>query len=110
LRKSTGALILAIGLLLWVVACGNSKPFNSSAWLKSDLRERGRMTESLVKSKALIGKSADEVQQMLGKADTNYGQALSYNIDMGVPFRTKHEGLLVYVDGNRRVTEVKIVD
>jgi hypothetical protein len=110
MSKSKSALIFAIGLLLFVAACGNHRPFNSSAWLKSDLRERGRMAESLVKSKALIGKSADDVQQMLGKADTDYGKALSYNIDLGLPFRTKHDGLLVYLDGNRTVTEVKTVD
>jgi len=104
---------------LWVVAtvfllaaCGNNKTFDSAAWLKSDLRERGRMSEDLVKSRVLIGQTADDVRRVLGQPDTTYTTALVYRIDMGMPLKDdpKHTGLQVHLDGNRTVREVKIVD
>lgn len=69
------------------------------------------MAESLVTSRGLIGKSAEEAQRLLGEADIDYGKALSYKIDLGWLFKDpKSYGLLVHLDANRNVTEVRIVD
>ncbi len=103
--------VFVVGFVLLSVACGNSRTFDSAAWLKADARERGRMSESLVKRRILIGKTAEETQQLLGRADTDYGQALSYKIDLGYPFKDpKHYGLIVDLDANRIVREARIVD
>ena len=111
MQRSSTVTCLSFGLLLLLAACGNNRSFDALAWEKADRRERGRMAESLIKSQKLIGKSADETQELLGKADTDYGKALSYKIDMGMPFKDpEHYGLIVHLDGNRKVAEVKIVD
>jgi hypothetical protein len=109
--KTKTVLLVATTVFL-LAACGNNKTFDSAAWLKSDVRERGRMSEDLVKSKILIGKTADESLRVLGQPDTTYPTALVYRIDMGMPFKDdpKHTALQVHLDGNHTVHEVKIVD
>ena len=105
------ALLLVMTLVLLLPACGNDKSFDSAAWLKGDLRARGRMCDDLVKRKILIGQTADEAQRLLGQPDKAYATALSYKIDLGWLFKDpKHYGLLVYVDERRIVRDVKIVD
>lgn len=105
------ALLLVMALVSWLAACGNNKLFNSAAWLKGDMRARGRMCEDLVKRKSLIGQPADEAQRLLGQPDKHYASALSYKIDLGWPFKDpKHYGLLVHLDEKRNVREVRIVD
>lgn len=110
-RVTRATLLLFIALFPWLTACGNNKSFDSAAWLNADLRTRGRMCEDLVKRKILIGQPAAEAQRLLGQPDTNYVSVLSYNIDLGWPFKdAKHYGLQVHLDENRKVREVKIVD
>ncbi len=105
------ALLLVMTLVFLLAACGNDKWFDSAAWLKSDMRARGRMCDDLVKRKILIGQTADETQRLLGPPDKAYPTALSYKIDLGWLFKDpKHYGLLVYLDEKRIVREVKIVD
>lgn len=105
------ALLLAVALVSWLAACGNNKSFDSAAWLKGDLRARGRMCEDLVQRKILIGQTAAEAQALLGPPDQHYPSALSYKIDLGWLFKDpKHYGLQVHLDENRNVREVKIVD
>ena len=100
-----------LSLIPRAAACGNNKSFDSTAWLKSDQRARGRMCEDLVKRKILIGQPAAEAQRLLGQPDANYVSVLSYNIDLGWPFKdAKHCGLQVHLDESRKVREVKIVD
>jgi uncharacterized lipoprotein YehR (DUF1307 family) len=107
----TSALLLVVVLVCSLAACGNNKPFDSAAWLKGDMRARGRMCEDLVKRKMLIGQTAEEAQRLLGKPDKDYGSTLSYKIDLGWPFKdAKHYGLLVYLNENRNVHGVQIVD
>ena len=105
------AVVSGIALLLLLSGCGNNRRFDATAWQNADARERGRMAESLVQSRMLIGKNADEAQRVLGKADVDYGNVLSYKINLGWLFKDpKHYGLQVHLDANREVTEVKIVD
>ena len=103
--------VFIVGFVLLSVACGNSRTFDSGAWLKGGARERGRMSEDLVKRKVLVGKTAEETEKLLGRADTDYGRALSYKIDLGYPFKDpKHYGLIVDLDANQIVREARIVD
>jgi hypothetical protein len=98
-------------LVSLLAACGNDKLFDSDAWLKGDIRARGRMSDDLVKRKILIGQTADEAQRLLGPPDDAYPTALSYKIDLGWLFKDpKHYGLLVYLDERRIVREARIVD
>ena len=111
LRNPQPALLILIALSLLTAACGNNRPFDSAAWVKSDARARGRMAEDLVHNKVLIGKTVDEVRRVLGPADLTYPTALQYKIDLGWLFKDpKHYGLQVHLDDHRLVREVKIVD
>ena len=105
------ALLLVIASFSLVTACGNNKSFDSAAWLKSDMRARGRMCEDLVERRLLVGQPASEAKRLLGEPDKTYTGMLSYNIDLGWPFKdSKHYGLQIHLDENRNVREVKIVD
>jgi len=109
MRKHTTLILISMVLLL--SACGNNRTFDSASWLKADARTRGRMAEDLVKSKTLIGKSDEQAKRLLGEPDRIYPTALSYQLDLGWPFKDpKHYGLLVHLDQNRSVREVQIVD
>jgi hypothetical protein len=109
-RRITGWVVTALVSLL--AACGNNKSFDSAAWLKADMRARGRMCEDLVDRRLLIGEPVTEAKRLLGEPDKTYaGFILSYNIDLGWPLKDpKHYGLQVHLDENRNVREVKIVD
>jgi hypothetical protein len=103
--------LLIVALVFSLVACGNNRRFDSAAWLKADARERGRMADDLVKQGVLIGKSVDEAKGLLGAPDKDYGKALSYQIDLGWLFKDpKHYGLILDLDQNSYVREVRIVD
>ena len=103
-------LILTLMVLL-LTACGNNRTFDSATWLKADARTRGRMAENLVKSKILIGESVEKAKRLLGEPDRSYPTALSYQLDLGWPFKDpRHYGLLVHLDQHHNVREVRIVD
>lgn len=103
--------VLVAALILAMTACGNNRPFDSTAWLKSDARARGRMSENLVNSKILIGKTIEEAKQVLGAPDKTYPTALQYRIDLGWAFKDPSRyGLQVHFDEKGLVREVKIVD
>jgi hypothetical protein len=109
--RKTSTLLLVFTLILLLSACGNNRTFDSAAWLKADVRTRGRMSEDLVKSKILIGQTVSEAQRLLGKPDLVYPTALHYHINLGWPFKdSKHYGLQVHLNPDDSVREVKIVD
>lgn len=110
--KNKRILLLLVFPIFLLPACGNNKSFDSATWLKSDTRERGRMSEDLVGRKVLVGQAVDEVLRLLGQPDTYYPTALVYRLDMGMPLKDdpKHTALQVHLDGNRVVREVRIVD
>ena len=111
MAPSTRTAIVFIGFILLFAACGNSRTFDSEAWLAANARDRGRMADDLVKRRILLGKTVDETQRLLGRADADYGSALSYKIDLGWPLKdSKHCGLIVDLDANRIVRETRIVD
>jgi hypothetical protein len=103
--------VLVLVSIFLTSACGNNRPFDSAAWLKADARTRGRMSESLVHSRILIGKTVDEAKAVLGQPDFTYPSALQYKIDLGWAFKDPSSyGLQVHLDEKRLVREVKIVD
>jgi|SRR6185503_5038889 hypothetical protein len=108
-RRITGWVVTALVCLL--AACGNNKSFDSAAWLKADLRARGRMCEDLVDRRILIGQTASEAKRLLGEPDNTFPSILTYKIDLGWPLKDPiHYGLQVHLDADRNVREVKIVD
>ena len=93
------------------VGFGNNEAFNSTNWLASNARDRGRMSQDLVDGGSLLGKDCDEVRQTLGPPDRNYGKAFEYRINLGWPMkRPDTYGLQVHFDHERNVKLVKIVD
>ena len=73
--------VLIAAVVLLLPACGNNKPFDSAAWLKADLRERGRMAEDLVNNKILIGQHLDQAKLLLGEPEKDW-------VDLGWPRST----------------------
>ena len=104
-------ILLVIAAISFLAGCGNNKSFDSVAWLTADTRSRGRMCEDLIDRRLLIGQPVSEAKRLLGEPDKTYASVLSYNIDMGWPFKDpKSYGLQVHLDQNSNVREVKIVD
>ena len=94
-----------------LIGCGNNRSFDSATWLVSDARVRGRMSESLVSGKTLVGQSAEAAQRQLGLPEKDWGSVWQYQIDLGWPLKDpQHYGLQVHLDSERKVHEVKIVD
>ena len=111
--RVVSTLTLLIAFFAVLTACGNTKTFDSAAWLKGDLRARGRMCEDLVARKVLIGQPVAEAKRLLGEPNKTYAAAgiLSYNIDLGWPLKDPvRYGLQVHLDQNSNVRLVKIVD
>lgn len=106
----------AVFVLTMVIApslqgCGNARSFDSAVWLKANSRERGRMSQNLVDSKVLVGRSLDHAKQILGQPEKDWGRVIQYQIDLGWPLKDpQHYGLQVHLDENRNVLEVRIVD
>lgn len=72
--KTKTAILSGLVLVFLLAACGNNKSFNSAAWLKGDMRARGRMCEDLVRSKRLIGQTDAEARRLLGPPDEVYAR------------------------------------
>ena len=108
--KRRGLLTVVLVATLFA-ACGNNKPFNATAWVNADARERGRMSQDLVDSKVLVGKTIEQAKQALGEPQKDWGRVIQYSINLGWPLKDpKHYGLQVQLDENRTVREVRIVD
>jgi len=106
-RRLLGMLVVAC----LFADCGNHKPFNSADWLEADARERGRMSQDLVDSKILLGRSLDDAKQILGEPQKDWGRVVQYHINLGYPLKDPQSyGLQVHLDSSRTVTDVKIVD
>ncbi len=105
------ASLLAIVFVCLLVACGNDRLFDSAVWQQGDLRIRGSMAEDIIKRKVLVGQPADDVQRLLGRPEKEYAGALVYKIDMGMPFKdSSRYALVIHLDANRNVREVRITD
>ena len=69
------------------------------------------MSQDLVDSKVLVGKTIEQARGVLGDPQKDWGQVIQYNIDLGWPLKDpQHCGLQVHLDHNRTVREVRIVD
>ena len=84
-RQGLASAVIVIVLLL--AGCGNNRTFDAAAWQTANARDRGRMSQSLVNSRVLVGKSAAETQRLLGQADSDFGSALAYKIHLGFPLK-----------------------
>ena len=101
-------LVLLSGLF---VGCGNNKPFSPTVWRNANARERGRMSQDLVDTKLLVGRTIEQAKEILGEPEKDWGSVIQYDIDLGWPLKDpKHYGLQVHLDENRTVREVRIVD
>src|SRR5690242_10803268 len=71
--------ILLLTILL--SACDTpSKKFDSAEWKTGDATTRGSMAQALIDSKVLVGKSAVEVEALLGKPDLREADWYGYKV------------------------------
>jgi hypothetical protein len=84
--------------------------FEHSAWLRGDIRERGRMVEDLVNQGILDGKSMEEVRDFLGPPDAVRDRTLDYTVDTGEKFIFKswYRRLSIWPDAEGRVKGYQI--
>jgi hypothetical protein len=58
-------------------------PFNREDWINGDWRTRGKMVDHLIRDSLLIGKTSEEVEQLLGEQDEEC-ESLSFPVDIGL--------------------------
>ena len=116
--------IIILSLAILVISCKNINDtkdnkqnvrmkFNSESWKKGDFKLRGKMSNDLVDSEILIGKTKDEVTELLGKFDGELSDMIFYKIDVGIIFGSGKwlYMLMIYFDeSNNLVSEVVIGD
>ena len=87
--RSVTALFLVIGLL--VSGCSNSATFDPEIWKHGNHRQRGKMVRELIRSEILVGKTKEEVTDLLGPPDSGAEetQDLFYIVDLGYRFGSK---------------------
>lgn len=72
--------------LILLTGCQNSSskiPFEKEKWRQADLRTKGRMMKDLLERNLLIGKTRNEVTDLLGEPDYEELYYLSYKVDLG---------------------------
>jgi hypothetical protein len=85
--KRVWILLPLVFLCIAIVSCkdfqSNDLEFSPNEWQKSDARVRGRMYGDLLKQRLLLGKTRDEVIEMLGEPDHSELDFVKYAIDLG---------------------------
>ena len=116
----TGACLLLSLLLLPLGLCllnptlnralYSEKPFDSSAWKAGGVRQRGRMARNLDNSGILLGKTREEVIDMLGLSDADDGSMTYRYVHgdllggmLGLPFAEWGEYVFIAFDSEGRV-------
>jgi len=61
----------------------NNLKFEQNEWKKADVRIRGRMYRSLIEEKILLGKTRDEVIEILGEPEQTDPTFIKYAVDLG---------------------------
>lgn len=76
--------------VLWGASCSDSNSnelqFDTRQWKAGDFRHRGQMAKSLREHSILMGKTKEEVRQLLGDPQKEEVGYLSYKLDLGSAF------------------------
>jgi hypothetical protein len=81
--------LLLVLIFCFLTACDftlNNLKFDADKWKNADLRTRGRMLKDLKNSKILEGKTKSEVEELLGRPNSNIPNNWVYKIDLGHKF------------------------
>jgi hypothetical protein len=84
--------IFILILTITVLSCGtinksdNDLDFDSKKWKSGDIRTKGKMTDNLLNDSLLIGKTKDEILEMLGEPDQRTASRLHYTVDPGIEY------------------------
>ena len=102
------ALIWAGTIVLTAILCGGlvilgiyyenyypSRDFNEAAW-HADNEKRYEMTEDLIESEMLIGKTKEEVQRVLGNTVYKYDDRWVYYVGARPGFHLESDVLIIY--------------
>ena len=85
-RLALLSVFLVVGFL--ISGCSNSETFEPEVWKRGDHRQRGKMVKALVRSEILVGKTKEEVTDLLGPSDSQHeeGRDQVYIVDLGHKF------------------------
>ena len=111
-------LAVILGICAIMASCGDSKPndlaFDSKTWKQGDPRARYQMKADLIKDDRLVGKTRNEIIDMLGPGDREQQSYLQYEIDNGslptILMIARVYLTLIFDDSSQRVREVTVVD
>jgi hypothetical protein len=109
---------LVISLCIMVAACGDGRPddvqFDSGKWKEGDPRVRYQMKADLIKRNILIGRTRDEIVDVLGSGEFEQEDYIQYEIDNGkLPAAITISPVyltLIFDNGSQQVREVTVVD
>ncbi len=98
-------------LFIFFLSCGNNnkaEKFNKEKWLNGTQVEPGNMSTDLVESKILIGKTKNQIIELLGNPKDSTKINFHYQVDFGfmVPFHLDINFNLM----DNKVKEVKLTD
>jgi hypothetical protein len=79
--------------------------FDSVKW-KNDKENRYELTKDLIDSRLLIGKSKNEVEQVLGKADSSDDNILVYDVGFVPTFANIDPDIIIITIKNNKVVSV----
>ena len=111
-------IVYYIGVQIWKICrihdpTFSAKPFEQQLWIKGDIRDRGKMVQSLQDSKILTNLTKKQVCELLGPPDVNYpNRKFYYTVDVGrlLVGSMFPEQLYFIFDANERVYEYGRVD
>lgn len=100
--------VVLVFLSLIIISCDNNEftpvSFEHHAWKSGDHELRGKMAHDLLEKKILIGKTREEVIDMLGSPDEETSHFVAYFMNFGDYFGPPH---LVHIEFDNRSKLVK---
>jgi outer membrane protein assembly factor BamE (lipoprotein component of BamABCDE complex) len=89
--KPKKLLLLLVTMTLLASACLrdvklNNLTFDSNKWKTGDMRTKGQMVYDLKNRKLLVGKTKQQVAEMLGACEGPDRNRWSYRVDVGIRF------------------------
>jgi hypothetical protein len=91
----------------------NDLEFNPAEWKKADFRVRGRMYDSLLEQRLLLGRTRNEVIELLGKPDEEKNDLVKYAVDLGSIFESwaqRYFILITFDEKTQIVNDISLID
>ena len=102
----TVSIIVTIFLGLYVLFSQPQMEFDSLLWKNGDMATRGSMVKDLESRQILIGKSREEVRNILGSPGQEKPDYWSYDVDIGVKWGSSPWIYFFYISFDENIDSV----